>query len=173
MLEPRLRLPRLVLACGLVLALLGAIVSALPVQPSAAAQPAANHIVFVPLVQRPWPNVTGVYNTISSGLVHNCSLTPTLPGPIDVQVLQNHTDLSMTFPAGVTTGSIDITTGAFEVRYSEISPSCPYGCDRVTAGTFDRQATPITFSARTEIVVYKVDSSVLCSFSFDQNGTRN
>mgnify|MGYP000859097403 CR=1 FL=1 len=173
----RLHPVRLALACGLALVLLGAAVSVLPVQPSAAAQPAAgiadNHVVFLPLVQRPWPNVTGVYNTISTGLVNNCSLTPVLPGPVDVQVTQSNADLSMTFPAGTATGLFNVNTGAFAVKASEVSFSCPYGCDRVTAGTFDRQATPITFSARTEIFIYRMDGSVLCSFSFDQNGTRN
>ncbi len=177
MTDYRVRSARLALTFGLALVLLGAALGVLPVQPSAAAQPvadvAANHVVFLPLVQRPWPNVTGVYNTISSGLVHNCSVAPVLPGPVDVQVTQNNTDLSMTFPAGASTGLFNVNTGAFVVRQSGVSPACPYGCDRVTAGTFDRQAMPLTFSARTEILVYRMDGSVLCSFSFDQNGTQN
>ncbi len=169
----RLHPVRLALACGLVLVLLGAAVSVLPVQPSAAAQPAAgiagDHVVFLPLVQRPWPNVTGVYNTISTGLVNNCSLTPVLPGPVDVPVTQSNTDLSMTFPAGTATGLFNelARSGASEV------------CSRVRMGATGSRRARSTgsdahhFPARAEILICRVDGSVLCSFSFDQNGTRN
>ncbi|MCX7707544.1 MAG: hypothetical protein N2204_06015, partial [Anaerolineae bacterium] len=119
-------------------------------------------------------NVSGTYRVVSSNLEENCDGDYTLPAAQDVQVVQNDTNLTMTFLSGTATGSIEPFTGVFRVTQtiSSMPLQCPYGCNRTTQGTFNLTATPLTFNARTVFEVLTQQGTVYCTFAFDQAGTR-
>jgi hypothetical protein len=167
---------RFAVAIALALVLLGVGMAALSVQPVAASRPvddiASDNLVFLPVVARPWPSVTGVYSTVASNPVDNCDIDLKAPPAMWVTVTQNLTNLTFAFPTGNSTGALVTGSGAFSVsqRIAVQQPLCPGGCDRITSGTFQRQAAPLTFDAKSTFISYKTDGTEACRFSFDLHG---
>jgi len=166
---------------------------ALATQPTE--EPPPQYLTFLPLIARPHPqtatstptptpsptptpipvNVSGTYYTVSSNVVENCDGDYAAPAPTNVPVVQDGDQLTMTFPSGITTGTINTATGAFQVTQSiaPTRPLCPYGCNRTTSGTFNLTDTPLTFDAHTVFEVLSQQGTVYCAYAVDQRGTRN
>lgn len=175
----RLRVARFALAVGLTLALLAAGVAILSVQPVEAGRPVDesaiyDNAVFLPVMARPLPDVTGVYSTVSTNSSTTCGVTLTLPAPMWVTVTQTSGGLKMVFPSGELAGTLNTNTGAFSVsqHIAPLPPECPGGCERITTGTFHRETAPITFDSSTSFYLYSIEHELLCVFSFNQSGTR-
>ncbi len=152
------------------------------------AEPTYEYFVYAPLVNKSLPptptptpsptptpvNVSGTYWTVNSNLVENCDGDWNLPPNQDVEVTQDDDRLTITFLSGSATGSIHPYTGVFRVE-QKVTPTpglCPYGCNRITAGTFDLTASPLTFRAHTDFEVLTQQGTIYCIFAFDQDGTR-
>ncbi len=160
-------------------------------RPAAAIQtpePTYDYRVYAPLISKPAPptptptptptpipvNVSGTYWVVNSNLVENCDGDWNLPPDQDAEVVQDGTNLTITFRSGTTTGTIQPFTGAFRVEQA-VTPTpglCPYGCNRTTEGAFNLTATPLVFNAHTVFEVLTQQGTIYCTYAFDQTGTR-
>lgn len=173
----------------LAIALIGGAVVAQP-QTNApqTAEPTYEHLLFAPLIVKALPptatptptptpvpiNVSGTYRVVNSNLVENCDGDYQVPPPQDVTVVQNDINLTMTFLSGTASGTIEPSTGVFQVGQT-IDPTpglCPYGCNRATTGTFRLTEIPLTFRAHTVFEILTQSGTVYCTYEFDQDGTR-
>lgn len=119
-------------------------------------------------------SIAGTYYTVGSNLTTTCSAGIALPAPTDTLVTQDGVNLTMVFPSGTSTGTINLATGEFQVQQMiAASPTgCVYGCTRSTIGTFRLSADPTVFNAVTTFTILNSSGGPYCTFSFDHDGTR-
>jgi len=143
------------------------------------------YLIFAPLIAKPAApptptptptptpiNVSGVYYTVGSNMVTDCPGGVALPAPANVTVVHDNTYLAMTFPSGLSEGTINSGTGAFQVE--QIFPSSNelrYGGKRDTIGTFKLTENPLVFNAITTFVINS-ETGIYCTFSFNHDGSR-
>ena len=122
----------------------------------------------------PVDDVSGSYDVQYSNVQHNCPFPIPDPSPdnINIEIIQNETDLTLRSGAGDATGTIDPQTGDFQVVATSTSPPCTFGCVNATTGTFRLGQNPMTFTGTGQIDVLTIGGGVFCTVTYDVEGTR-
>lgn len=135
--------------------------------PTATATPTA--------VPCPRDDVSGVYDSVYTDASDNCP--PGFPDiPVTqsgtIEVLQTGNRLVFQSDSGEAEGTINTSTGRFQVSGSTTESPCISGCLLTTTGTFSLGVAPMTFTGRTEVDVLSPFGGTICTVTAHVEGTR-
>lgn len=122
----------------------------------------------------PLDNVSGTYDALTSNFQHNCPIElPTPPPSSVVEVTQEGSQLTFTTPLGQATGTIDATSGAFEVIVT-VPPGnpCIWGCVSTTSGVFQLGQNPLPYAGQGRVDIKNAFGGVLCRATYNVAGSR-